>query len=108
MEINFEKFMADYNNAVVERDNLIAKKNNFVEAKKAEIEQICGNRFSEEIKATILAKSIEEKEDKFDMSEIEAKIAFFEQYLIADVAEAPVEEEAEEAEVPEGEFPAQA
>lgn len=113
MEINFEKFMADYNNAVAEKETLVAKKENFIEAKKAEIEQVCGNRFSDEIKATILAKSIEEKAEKFNVDEIDAKIAFFEQYLIANVeavedAETPVEENTETVETAEGEFPVQA
>lgn len=103
MEFNVEKFMNDYQAKLAEKDSIIARKEAFENAKRAEIEQVCGSHFSNEIKAKILEESLAEKAEQFNIDGINAEISFFEQYLIQDEVEEsalPVEENTE--------FPAQA
>lgn len=123
MEINFEMFMADYNNAVNGRDALVAQKEAFVAEKKAKIDEICAavGGLSDEGKEKLLKEILDENANAFDIDSANKKVDAFAKYIIFDVEESleeAVKEEtvnneqnsavAEGAENPEAVFPEQA
>lgn len=80
-KVNVEKFLTAYEDAVKDRDDLIAKKDEAVKLETEKVESIIGVNFSEAVKAHVLAEVIAEKEKEFDIASADAKVFAFEEYL---------------------------
>lgn len=93
-KVNVEKFLADYEVAVKEKEELVANKDLAIEAEKEKVEALEG--FSAHVKEALLKEVIAEKETEFDLSKADEKIAGFEAYLEDIVEEEPVVEETAE------------
>lgn len=116
MEINFEKFMADYNAAVESRNAIVAEKDSFIAEKKAQIEQLSAPLgLSDAGKDRLLEEVLNENKDKFDVEKANEVVANFEKYIVfetvANDVEVAQEIRAEESECPqesvESNFPEQ-
>lgn len=81
-QVNVEKFLAAYEDAVKGRDDLIVKKDEAVKSETEKVEAIIGANFSETVKAHVLAEVIAEKEKEFDLAAADDKVASFEEYII--------------------------
>lgn len=106
-KVNEEKFLAAYKKAVEEKEFAVANKESVLEAEKAKVEEILGDKFSDTVKELCLKEALAEKEKEFDFEALDAKIAAFEEYL--DEIEEVVEEPAvEESVLPDGNVEAEA
>ena len=92
--VNTEKFLADYELAVKEKEEAIANKDIVIAEEKAKVDALEG--YSEHVKEILLAEVVAEKEKEFDFSLLDEKIGGFEKYLDDVVEDEPVEEVAVE------------
>lgn len=90
-KVNVEKFLADYELAVKEKIDAVAKQDAVIAEEKAKVDALVG--YSDHVKEVLLAEVVAEKE--FDFSGLDAKIENFEKYLEDVVEEVPVEEASE-------------
>lgn len=95
-KVNVEKFLADYELAIKEKEEAIIKKDGVIAEEKAKVDALVG--YSDHVKEVLLAEVVAEKEKEFDFSGLDAKIENFEKYLEDVVEEVPVEETAENEE----------
>lgn len=96
--VNVEKFLADYELAVKEKEDAVNAKENALNTAKLEAENMAKEKgWSEFVKNGIQSILIQEQEEKFDFSGLDAKLENFEKYLediveeTQDVEEHPVE-----------------
>lgn len=98
-KVNVEKFLADYELAVKEKEDLLERKEAVLMAEKADIEALPEKYNS--VKEKLFAEVAAEKEKEFDFVAVDEKIAGFEKYLedVEEVVEEdkPVEDVAVEA-----------
>lgn len=90
-KVNVEKFLADYELAVKEKEEAVAKKDVVIAEEKAKVDALVG--YSDHVKEVLLAEVVAEKEKEFDFAALDAKLEGFEKYLEDVVVEAPVVEE---------------
>lgn len=90
-KVNVEQFLADYELAVKEKEEAVAKKDVVIAEEKAKVDALVG--YSDHVKEVLFAEVVAEKEKEFDFATIDEKIACFEKYLEDVVEEAPVVEE---------------
>lgn len=90
-KVNVEKFLADYELAVKEKEEAVAKKDVAIAEEKAKVDALVG--FSDHVKEILFAEIVAEKDKEFDFSGLDAKIEGFEKYLEDVVEETPVVEE---------------
>lgn len=95
-KVNVEKFLADYELAVKEKEDAIAKKDVVIAEEKAKVDALMG--YSDHVKEVLFAEVVAEKEKEFDFDALNAKIENFEKYLEDVVEEVPVEETEEKVE----------
>ena len=98
-KVNVEKFLADYELAIKEKEEAVAKKDGVIAEEKAKVDALVG--YSDHVKEVLLAEVVAEKEKEFDFSDLDAKIVNFEKYLEDVVEEVPTEECADEEKVEE-------
>lgn len=93
-KVNVEKFLADYEIAVKEKEDLLERKEATLASERADIEAL-PEKYNG-VKEKLFAEVAAEKEKEFDFESIDAKIAGFEAYLEDVVEEEPVVEEVAE------------
>lgn len=96
INVNVEKFLADYNAKLDEKATKMVGKEDAVNTEIEKVEKIVmENGFSDKIKETLIAEVTEEKEKEFDFTELDKEIADFEKYIEI-VEDEKVEEEIKE------------
>lgn len=78
-KVNVEKFLADYELAVKEKEEAVAKKDVVIAEEKAKVDALVG--YSDHVKEVLFAEVVAEKEKEFDFAILDEKIAGFEKYL---------------------------
>lgn len=97
--VDVEKFLADYDALVVERETKIQERDKAIETEKEKAEKVVSdNGYSDAIKEMLVAEVVSEKEKEFDLTELNDNIESFESYIILE--EEVLEEETKE-ETPE-------
>ena len=86
-KVDFEKFLADYDNVLQEKKDMLEKKEIAILEEKERTEKIWAesfNNYPQTIKETLMKDVISVKEKEFDSSidEIDSKISFFEKYVV--------------------------
>lgn len=82
INVNVEKFLADYNAKLDEKATKMVGKDDTIKAEIEKVEKIVAeNGFSDKIKETLIAEVTEEKEKEFDFTELDKEIADFEKYI---------------------------
>jgi hypothetical protein len=82
-KVNVEKFLADYEIAVKEKETLEVAKEEAISLEKSKAEQVClQNGYSEHIKEALIEAAIAEKQKEFSVEAVDQKVAKFEEYLI--------------------------
>ena len=96
IEVNVEKFLADYNAKLEEKATKMVGKDDAIKAEIEKVEKIVAeNGFSDKIKETLITEVREEKEKDFDFTDLDNEIAGFEKYIKI-VEDEKVEEEIKE------------
>lgn len=96
IEVNVEKFLADYNAKLEEKATKMVGKDEAIKAEIEKVEKIVAeNGFSDKIKETLITEVREEKEKDFDFTGLDKEIAEFEKYIKI-VEDEKVEEEIKE------------
>ena len=96
IEVNVEKFLADYNAKLEEKATKMVGKDEAIKAEIEKVEKIVAeNGFSDKIKETLITEVREEKEKDFDFTDLDNEIAEFEKYIKI-VEDEKVEEEIKE------------
>lgn len=91
--VDVEKFLADYDVVVKEKEDKVNAKDAALLAEKAKAEKVCvENGYSDAVKEMLVAEVVAEKEKEFDLTEIDEKIASFEKYIVV-VEDEKIEEE---------------
>ena len=81
--VDSEKFLADYDALLKEKDEKIATRDAAIEAEKTKAEKvIADNNYSDKVKEMLIAEVVSEKEQEFDLTEIDSKLAVFENYIV--------------------------
>lgn len=95
-KVNVEKFLSDYELVVREKEDAVNAKENALNTAKLEAENMAKEKgWSEFVKNGIQSILIQEQEEKFDFSGLDAKLENFEKYLEDVNEEVPVEENIE-------------
>lgn len=77
------KFLADYDLAVKEREDLIATKDTAIKAEVEKAERvILDNGYSDAVKELLIAEVVAEKKKEFDLTKLDAKVDMFKAYII--------------------------
>lgn len=91
--VDVEKFLADYDVVVKEKEDKVNAKDAALLAEKTKAENVCvENGYSDAVKEMLVAEVVAEKEKEFDLTEIDEKIASFEKYIVV-VEDEKIEEE---------------
>ena len=95
--VDWEKFLADYDIVLKEKENMLIEKDNAIILAKEETEKIWKESFSqypERIKDNLIKDVVETKENEYNvyLNEIDTRISFFEKYVIV-VEDEVIEEE---------------
>lgn len=98
-KVNVEKFLADYEVAVKEKEEAVAKKDIVIAEEKAKVDALVG--YSDHVKEVLLAEVVAEKEKEFDFDALDTKLEGFEKYLEDVIEEDAIEENIEEEKVEE-------
>lgn len=94
-KLNEEKFFADFDAVVAEKEAKIATKEEAVKVEIEKAERVCvENGYSDAIKSVLTAEAVAEKEKEFDVTDLEEKIAEFNKYIeiVEDVVEETIED----------------
>ena len=96
-KVNVEKFLADYELSVQERETATTAKEEAIEKVKADNETMAVEKgWSEFVKNGVLELLLAEKEKEFDFVALDEKVSGFEKYLEDVEEETPVVEEVTE------------
>lgn len=97
--VDVEKFLADYDVVVKEKEDKVNAKDAALLAEKEKAEKVCvENGYSDAVKEMLVAEVVAEKEKEFDLTEIDEKIASFEKYIVETEDVCSDDEELKEAE----------
>lgn len=83
INVNVEKFLADYNAKLDEKATKMVGKDDAIKAEVEKVEKIVAeNGYNDTIKEMLTAEVVKEKEKEFDFAEIDKEIGEFEKYII--------------------------